>query len=97
MNAKQNLYATSIMLATLIASVVAAPMLVTGLMPFWALLAGGILILLVYIPSTLLLRCLNQDDIEQLQDLHRKLLMGRPRALAWLLTHAREQAAKGLS
>jgi O-antigen/teichoic acid export membrane protein len=84
-----------ILLATLIASVVAAPMLVTGLMPFWALLAGGILILLVYVPSTLLLRCWNQDDIEQMQGLHRKLLMGRPRALAWLLTHAREQAAKG--
>jgi hypothetical protein len=68
-------------------------MLVMGLMPFWTLLIGGILILLVYVPATLLLRCWNVDDIEQLQGLHRKLLVGRPRALAWLLTHAREKAA----
>lgn len=87
---------SNIIFSAVATSLLVIPVHLLGLEQFWTLLLGGILILLAYIPLTLLLRCWNDDDIEQLQGLHTKFLMGRPKALAWLLTHAREQeAAKG--
>ena len=62
--------------------------------PIWTLLAGGVLLSAAYLLLTLLLQCWNEDDIEQLQDLHQRLARGRLPLLGPLLHWAGRRAAR---
>jgi O-antigen/teichoic acid export membrane protein len=64
-------------------------------LPAWAALAAGAAIGgLLYLPLTLLLGCWTRNDIAHMQQLHQRLLRGRPRAGARLLAwaHGRSEA-----
>ena len=65
-------------------------------LPAWAALAAGAVIGgVLYLPLTLLLGCWTRNDIAHMQQLHQRLLRGRPRAGALLLAwaHGRSVAA----
>lgn len=77
-----------IAMAATLAGAIAWP-LAGRLEPWAALLAGGITILAVYLPLSLLLCCWSSGDIEHMQHLHARLgaMRSRPgdRMLAWAL------------
>jgi O-antigen/teichoic acid export membrane protein len=86
---------------TILASALAATplLLVHHHLPALAeLLVGGALATL-YLPITLALRCWTRNDIAQMQQLHQRLLRGRPRIgarlLAWALARADAPAVPG--
>ena len=60
----------------------------------WAVLLGGILLVLSYAIFTLLLRCWSRKDIEHLQLLHSRFADSRPRAGARLLVWAHARAGE---
>lgn len=77
-----------ILLAALLASLAALPVFRLHLVPLGTLLIGGIVISVMYPLLTLLLKCWSNDDIDQLQGLHRRLFGGRPALLGKLLSWA---------
>lgn len=62
------------------------------LLPLAQIVLGGALLLALYLPLTLLLKCWSQGDIEHLQHLHQRFAAGRPylgaRFLQWAMIHA---------
>ena len=62
------------------------------LSPAWSLLTGGMVLVVVYAPLTLLLGCWSRGDIEHLQHLHQRFGAGKPRVGARLLSWAYERA-----
>jgi O-antigen/teichoic acid export membrane protein len=78
----------SVILAALMASAAALPVLRLHLLPIWTLLIGGIVISAVYLLMTLLLKCWSSDDIQQMSGLHQRLLGGQPALLGRLLRWA---------
>lgn len=65
-----------------------------GHLPLAAEIAvGGVLMLALYAPLTLLLGCWNRGDIEHLQHLHARFAAARPRAGAKLLAWAHRRAS----
>jgi O-antigen/teichoic acid export membrane protein len=76
------------------AALVALPVLHLQLPAFPTLLIGGILVATVYALLTLVLGCWTDDDIEQLQELHRRFVGGRPRVLGHLLVWAGKRAQR---
>lgn len=56
------------------------------------MLAGGAVLVLAYIPLTLLLGCWSRGDIEHLQHLHQRFAAGRPRLGARFLAWAYQRA-----
>ena len=64
------------------------------LVPWAAVVLGGVLLVLSYALFTLVLRCWSRDDIEHLQLLHRRFAAGRPRAGARLLAWAHARAGE---
>jgi len=85
-----------VLLAGALAAALAWP-LRGHLVPWAAVLLGGVLLVLSYALFTLLLRCWSRDDIEHLQLLHRRFAAGRPRMGARLLAWAHERAGEGAS
>lgn len=85
-----------VLLAGALAAALAWP-LRGHLVPWAAVLLGGVLLVLSYALFTLLLRCWTRDDIEHLQQLHRRFAAGRPRAGARLLAWAHDRAGEGIS
>lgn len=83
-----------IVMAGIGAALVSLPVFALHLRPLWTLLTGGMLVSGGYLLLTLLLRCWNAGDIEQLQDMHRRLAGGRPRLLGQLLGWAQTRAAR---
>ena len=82
---------------TILASALAAsPLLLVHhhLPPIGELLVGGALATL-YLPWTLLLGCWSRNDIAHMQQLHQRLLRGRPRFGARLLDWAHARASAG--
>ena len=80
---------------TVLASALAAGplLLVHHHLPAWAeLLVGGLLAGVLYLPLTLMLRCWTRNDIAHMQQLHQRLLRGRPRFGARLLVWAHARA-----
>lgn len=75
------------------AAAVAAPLHWVG-HPLPAAAAGGIVVVLVYLPATLLLRCWSAGDIEYLKSLHLRFARSRPAAAARLLDWAARRAAR---
>lgn len=78
--------------AAAVASLVALP-LRNHLPDALAAIAGGLLLAAVYAPVTLLFGCWNRGDIEYLQNLHQRLVEGRPLAGARFLEWARTRAS----
>ncbi len=64
------------------------------LVPWAAVVLGGVLLVLSYALFTLVLRCWSRDDIKHLQLLHRRFAAGRPRAGARLLALAHARAGE---
>ena len=62
------------------------------LSPAWSLLTGGVVLVVLYAPLTLLLGCWSRGDIEHLQHLHQRFGAGKPRVGARLLSWAYERA-----
>ena len=83
-----------IVMAGVGAALVSLPVFALQLPPLWTLLTGGTLVSGGYLLLTLLLRCWNADDIEQLQDMHQRFTGGRPRWLVQLLGWAGARAAR---
>lgn len=84
-----------IALAAALAGAIAWP-LAGRLEPWAAVLAGGITVLAVYLPLSLLLCCWSSGDIEHMQHLHARLgaMRSRPgdRMLAWALTRTERRS-----
>jgi O-antigen/teichoic acid export membrane protein len=84
-----------IALAAALAGAIAWP-LAGRLEPWAAVLAGGITVLAVYLPLSLLLACWSSGDIEHMQHLHARLgaMRSRPgdRMLAWALTRTERRS-----
>ena len=84
-----------IVLAAALAGAVAWP-LAGRLEPWAAVLAGGITVLAIYLPLSLLLCCWSSGDIEHMQHLHARLgaMRSRPgeRVLAWALTRTERRS-----
>lgn len=74
-----------IVLAAGVSGGLASLVLLLRLPPLPTLALGGPLLVLAYLPLTLLLRCWTRADIEQLQGLHRRFAGGRPLLLGHLL------------
>ncbi|MGS1078618.1 oligosaccharide flippase family protein [Pseudoxanthomonas beigongshangi] len=79
-----------ILLAAALAGLLALPL--RGLLPIASVLAGGAVLVLAYIPLTLLLGCWSRGDIEHLQHLHQRFAAGRPRLGARFLAWAYQRA-----
>ncbi len=62
------------------------------LVPAWSLLLGGVTLVCLYAPLTLLLGCWSRGDIEHLQQLHQRFGAGKPRLGARLLSWAYQRA-----
>lgn len=84
-----------IVLAAALAAALAWPL--RGLFaPLPTVLLGGIAVVGVYLLGTLLFRCWSQDDIEQVESLHQRLLGGKPRVLARLLAWLAARAPRDM-
>lgn len=85
-----------VFLAAGLAALVALPA-ARGLPPLPGLLVGGTVLLCAYAVGTLLLGCWSRGDIEQMQELHRRIAAGRPvagsRLLAWAWRRSPVEAA----
>ena len=80
-----------IVLAAVISGLVVWP-LNGQLAPAWSLLLGGVVLVVLYAPLTLLLGCWSRGDIEHLQLLHQRFGAGKPRLGARLLSWAYQRA-----
>jgi O-antigen/teichoic acid export membrane protein len=80
-----------IVLAAAVAGLAAWP-LAGSLSPLPAVLAGGAVVVPVYLLATVLLRCWTHADLGHLQQLHGRFGRGRPRALGRLLAWAERRA-----
>jgi O-antigen/teichoic acid export membrane protein len=76
------------------AALAALPILGLHLVPIGSLFLGGLLVSITYLMLTLLLGCWTEDDLDQLQGLHRRYAGGRPRMLGQLLGWAGERAGR---
>ncbi|SDQ88017.1 Membrane protein involved in the export of O-antigen and teichoic acid [Pseudoxanthomonas sp. CF385] len=85
-----------VLLAGALAAALAWP-LRGHLVPWAAVLLGGVLLVVSYALFTLLLRCWTRDDIGHLQLLHGRFAASRPRAGARLLAWAHDRAGEGIS
>ncbi len=85
-----------VVLAAAVAALVAYPMRWQP-MPWLAVIGGGALLVGVYLPLTVLLGCWSHRDLNHLQELHGRLLSGRPlmaaRFLEWGRTRALQKEA----
>lgn len=83
-----------VLLAAVLSGLVILP-LRGELLPAAQVVVGGGLLMALYLPLTLLLRCWSQGDIEHLQLLHQRFAAGRPtlgaRFLQWAMIHAGER------
>lgn len=62
------------------------------LAPVWSLLLGGVVLVVLYAPLTLLLGCWSRGDIEHLQHLHHRFGASKPGVGARFLSWAHERA-----
>lgn len=84
-----------IVVAASLAGLAAWPLHVQ-LAPVAAVLVGGVVLVAVYLPLSLLLGCWNAGDIEHMQHLHQRFGASRPRAgarlLQWALARTEREA-----
>ncbi len=78
-------------LAAAFAALVAYPLRLQA-MPWLAVLGGGAVLVAVYLPMTVLLGCWSHRDLQHLQELHARLLAGRPLMAARFLEWGRVRA-----